>query len=150
MNEKAGLKGIVHYRLIDSEGNVKNEFDKTNLIAKAGVVKTVKLMTGAASDAFSNIAIGTGGGGAAITSASTHCNNEYKRGTATVTQQTTSFAGDTGQFLFTFSFTESKAISESCVLNSASGGDMLAIQTFADINVSNGDTLEITWKVSMA
>jgi len=41
-------------------------------------------------------------------------------------------------------------VTESAVLNASSAGTMLCRQTFSAINVADGDTLQITWKVTVA
>jgi hypothetical protein len=65
---------------------------------------------------------------------------------------TTTQANDTGQWVTTFTFTGALALTESGVFNAiyATGGDMLAYQDFSVLNVANGDTLQITWKVKFA
>lgn len=145
--EGIGFQGHVEYRLFDSEMNLKEYREKDNLVPNAGMVEIVKLMIGSAADPFDNIAIGTGSTNFAATS--TQLNNEYKRTTGSTAADTTTFAGDTAKIIATFSITETKAIVESGLLNAAAVGDMVAAQTFSALNVASGDTLEITWKVSL-
>jgi len=97
--------------------------------------------------AFSNVAIGTGTTNFAATS--TQLNNEYARDTATTSTVTTDVTGDTAQFVKTFSFTESKAVTEAGVLNAAATGIMIAAQTFSAVNVASGDSLEISYKIDV-
>ena len=112
----------------------------------AGMAEAAELLIGAGT-AFSNIAIGTGTTNFAATS--TQLNNEYKRDTATTSTDTTDVSGDTAKLVFTFSFTESKAVTEAGVFNNDSAGDMIAAQTFSAVNVTNGDQLEITYKIDI-
>jgi len=115
---------------------------KTNL----GFGEVAKLIIGAGT-AFTNIANGTGT--TAFAATSTQLNNEYKRGTATTTNVTTTVAGDTAQFLYTFSITETKAITEAGVFDANAAGTMIAAQTFAAVNVVSGDSLAITYKIQV-
>ena len=112
-----------------------------------GFAEAAKLIIGTGT-AFSNLAIGTGTTNFAATS--TQLNNEYKRATATTSNVTTTVAGDTSQLVNTFSFTESKAITEAAVLNAAATGVMACAQTFSAVNVASGDSLQITYKISFA
>ena len=147
LNEQVGYVGNVHYVHRDSEGNVLNEFDCANTTTNAGFAEVAELIIGAGT-AMSNIAIGTGSSNFAATS--TELNDEYKRDTATTSTATTTATGDTSQLIVTFSFTESKAIVESGVLNASTNGDMVCAQTFSAVNVANGDSLQVTWKIAVA
>jgi len=115
-------------------------------VVNAGKAEAAELLLGAGT-AFSNVAIGTGT--ADFKATSTQLNNEYKRDTATTSTDTTDVTGDTSKFVKSFSFTESKAITEAGVLNADSGGDMIAAQTFSAVNVASGDSLEITYKIDV-
>lgn len=77
--------------------------------------------------------------------------NGGERGAASVTNQTTSTTGDTEQWIKTFSFTGTFAVTEEGLFNNnTSGGIMLASQSFSAINVVSGDSLQITHKVKYA
>jgi len=115
-------------------------------VPTAGKAEAAELLVGAGT-AFSNVAIGTGTTNFAATS--TQLNNEYSRDTATTSTDTTDVTGDTAKFVKSFSFTESKAITEAGVLNNKAAGDLLAAQTFSAVNVASGDSLEITYKIDL-
>jgi hypothetical protein len=115
-------------------------------VTNAGMEETAKLLIGTGT-AFSNIAIGTGTDAFAATS--TQLTNEYKRDTATTSNVTTDVAGDTAQFVKTFTFTEAKAITEAGVLNADTTGTLIAAQTFSAVNVDDEDSLEITYKIDV-
>jgi hypothetical protein len=73
------------------------------------------------------------------------------RGAATVSNTTTTTTGDTEQWVKTFTFSGSFAITEEGLFNNnTSGGIMLASQSFSAINVVDTDTLQITHKVTVA
>ena len=74
-----------------------------------------------------------------------------QRGAATVTNTTTDDTGDTEQWVKTFTFSGSLAITEEALFNNnTSGGIMLASQGFSAINVVDTDTLQFTHKVKAA
>jgi len=145
--EQMNISGLVEYVHKNSEGKILRKFTKSNLVPTVGKAEVAKLViaTGAAAD---NIAIGTGTTNFAATS--TQLTNEYKRDTATTSNVTVSVAGDTAQLVNTFSITETKAITESGVLNAATTGELFAAQTFSAINVANGDSLQVTWKLTIS
>lgn len=68
----------------------------------------------------------------------------------TVSLVTTTTTNDTAQVTTTFTVTGTQAVTESGVLNASSNGTLLCRQTFSAINVVNGDTLQITWKVAIS
>lgn len=72
------------------------------------------------------------------------------RAQGTVSLVTTTTTNDTAQVLKSFTVTGTVAVTESGVLNASSGGTLLCRQVFSAINVLNGDTLQITWKVAFA
>ena len=72
------------------------------------------------------------------------------RAQGTASLVTTTTTNDTAQVLKSFTVTGSVAVTESGVFNASSGGTLLCRQVFSAINVVNGDTLQITWKVAFA
>jgi hypothetical protein len=147
MEENIGMRGVVHYIVREEDGNVKIDFEKRNLVTNLGKALAADLLIGTGT-AASNIAIGTGN--TQIYATSTQLNNEYKRDTATTSKDTTTVSGDTSKLVYQFSFTESKAIVESAVLNASVTGTMVCAQTFSAINVASGDSLEMTWKLAFS
>lgn len=72
------------------------------------------------------------------------------RAQGTVSLVTTTTTNDTAQVLKSFTVTGTVAVTESGVFNASSVGTLLCRQVFSAINVVNGDTLQITWKVAFA
>ena len=116
-----------------------------NLITNAGKAQVAGLINGVVTDYFDYIAIGTGT--TAPSASDTALEGEVARGSADRSRVTTSVTNDTAQFVYTFTFDSSYAITESGVFDADSGGNMLCRQTFSEINVASGDSLQITWKV---
>lgn len=104
-----------------------------------------------AANPFTRIALGTGTSAAADTDTQLVAEiitSGGARAAAACSAITTDTAGDTAQLQKTFTFTDGGvfAITESGVLDDASGGILLARQVFSAINVASGDSLQVTWK----
>jgi hypothetical protein len=120
---------------------------KANTVTTKGKSISAQQFGGTTTAPVTAIAIGIGTGG------TTALNSEIttgggSRGAATVSNQTTTLTGDTEQYILTFTFTLSFAITEEGLFdNNASGGNMACYQTFSAVNVVNTDTLQVTHKV---
>lgn len=127
---------------------------RSNLVTNAGLALAAGRLNGSGSPAAATyIATGTGTNAAAAgdTTLQTEISDSgLERAAATVSLVTTTQTNDTAQMLKSFSVTGTKAVTESGVLNAASTGTLLCRQVFSAINVANGDTLQITWKVAFA
>lgn len=125
-----------------------------NLVTTAGKGIISGQVNGVTTSPVTAIALGIGttaaaAGNTSLESEST--TNGAERGAATCTRQTTTTTNDTSQWVKTFTFTGSFAITEEGLFdNNTSGGNMLARQVFSAINVVTGDTLQITHKVVFA
>lgn len=124
-----------------------------NLVVTAGKALVASRLGGSGSSAITHIAVGTGA--TAPASGDTTLQTELAtsgltRASATISTTTTTVTNDTMQAQVTFTVTGTQAITESGLFNASTSGTMLCRQTFSAINVLNGDTLQVTWKVSMA
>jgi hypothetical protein len=122
-----------------------------NLVTSAGKALVAGRINGSGAPAAATyIAVGTGTTAAAAgdtTLQTETATSGLSRAAGTVSLVTTSVTNDTAQITNTFSVTGSVAVTESGVLNAASTGTLLCRQVFSAINVANGDSLAITWKV---
>ncbi len=123
-----------------------------NLVVDAGKAAVAGLINGVIANFFEYIAIGTGA--VAPAAGDTALGAEITTGggaraIGTTSRVTTDVANDTAQIVLTYSFTLSFAVTESGVLDSAAAGILLCRQTFAAINVVNGDSLQVTWKIDV-
>jgi hypothetical protein len=125
-----------------------------NLVTSAGKAGVASRINGDGSEAaFTYIGVGTGTSAAAAgdTTLQTEITDSgLARAAATVSRVQVTVANDTAQLVKTFSVTGTKAVTESGVFNAASNGVLLARQVFSAINVVNGDSLQITWKITAA
>jgi hypothetical protein len=126
----------------------------SNLITNAGRGLISGLINGSGSPAAATfIAVGTGA--TAASTADTALQTEIatsglSRAAGTVSLITGSITNDTAQVTKSFSVTGSVAVTEAGLLNAASVGTLLCRQVFSAINVANGDTLQVTWKIQNA
>lgn len=151
--ESVKLAGEIRLVLKDKNGNLREDRLIKNTITTVGKAQLARLMIlDVAGTAFDYIAIGIGTAGATALGSECTTNGGARRGGADVvgTQETTTLTGDTAQFVTTFAFTGSLAITEEGIFNASSGGTMLASQSFDVLNVANGDTLQITHKIKVA
>ena len=98
------------------------------------------------------IGIGVGATGAARTAvaADTALSTEVEtRATGTESTVTTTQTGDTYQSLGTVSITATRAVDESGLFDASSAGNMITSATLNVINLLNGDSLQLTWKVQI-
>jgi len=129
------------------KGKVIDKREFHNIVVNAGLAEIVNLMIGSNTTYFNAVAVGTGT--TSPTASDTALGTEVMRVASSNSAQTTNVAGDTAQFVATFNFTSSYAITESGIFNSttASSGTMLAKQVFGALNVVSGDDITITWKI---
>lgn len=153
-------KGFISPHWIDSKyasimspfmgrwGLVKN---LSNLITSAGKAGAASRLNGSgAAAAFTYIAVGTGATAANVSDTTLQTETAASgltRANSTASLVTTSVTNDTAQLLNTFSVTGTVAVTESGVLNASSSGTLLCRQVFSAVNVVNGDSLQITWKI---
>jgi len=113
-----------------------------DIITSHGINRVMAMIGGVETvNPFKYLAIGTGT--TTASASDTALENEIDRGEATVTLNDNEL-----QFVHTFSFSASQAITEMGIFNASTGGDILTRSTFGAINVSNGDSLQITATLS--
>ena len=149
--ERMKLSGrieIEHYR----GGSLFEKRQINNLVVDAGKAALAGLLNGVVTNFFEYIAIGTGTNAAAAgdTTLQTEITtNGGARAAGTTSRVTTDVTNDTAQVEVTFNFTGSFAVTEAGLLDSSSAGILFARQVFSAINVANGDSLLIRWKIDI-
>ena len=123
----------------------------SNLLTSAGKAGLASRVNGDGGEAaFTYIAVGTGITAAVVgdTALQTELSTlGLARVLGTLSRITTTVTNDTAQITTTFTVTGTAAVTEAGLLNAASVGTLLARQVFSAINVVNGDSLTITWKI---
>jgi hypothetical protein len=132
-------------------GNWATEMKASNLITNAGRALISGLINGSGTPAAATyVAVGTGTNAAAAgdtTLQTESASAGLSRAVGTASLVTTTVTNDTAQVTKTFTVTGTVAVTEAGLLNAASSGTLLARQVFSAINVVNGDSLAITWKI---
>jgi len=119
----------------------------SNVVTNVGLNDTAKMVGGTATvDPFKYIAIGTGTTDA--TASDTALEAEITSGGGKRVSVTPNVSNGVLTLSNTFNFTSSFAITEAGVFNAATGGDMYGRAVFNAINVNNGDSLQITIKIT--
>jgi hypothetical protein len=154
------LKGNVDMMLYDESGKIKDERHFDNLIVNSGlegVASRIAPHDGSVNPTspYNYIALGTNNN--AVSASDTALVAELPTGASySRLQDSTAIysATDAGKkLILSVTFLPGQAtgtLRESGIFDAATGGDMLARQTFADIQKAAGDTLSITWTISLS
>jgi hypothetical protein len=152
------MKGKVDIVLYDESGAIKDERHLDNLIVNTGVEGVASRIAphdGTVNPAtpYNYIALGTSN--TAADPAQTALVSElpsgpgYSRVQDAVAQYST-ISGN--KLILSVTFLPGQGtgtLRESGIFNASTGGDMLARQTFADISKAAGDTLTVTWTITL-
>ena len=138
------MKGWGTLEVLDVDGEVKEYSEFTNTVTNTGKAEVVGLFTGVTGSAFDYVAIGTDS--TAPTASDTAIGAELYRSQSTATRTTTTVTDDTAYYSGSIAITGSATIAEIGILNSSSGGVLLARAKDSKV-VSNGDTLNYTYSV---
>ncbi|WP_148700258.1 hypothetical protein [Candidatus Nitrososphaera evergladensis] len=157
--EGLGLRGNVDMILYDQSGNVKDERHLDNLIVSAGiegVASRIAPHDGSVNPSapYNYIALGTSN--TPVDASQTVLSAELTTGAnyARIQDTTALYSTASGnKLILSVTFGPGQAtgtLRESGIFNSATGGNMLARQTFADIQKAAGDTLTVTWTITLS
>ena len=139
-----GLVKIVH---TNAAGELVKEFNVPNLVVTAGknhIAAKIAATTNSPA-AMTHMAIGTG--------TSTPGASDTTLGTQTGRVSLSGSVVSTNTITYTATFpagTGDGAITEAGVFNASSGGTMLCRTTFPVVNKASGDTIAITWVVTVS
>jgi hypothetical protein len=144
INEELKATGQVLIVRTDAQG-VVSETRVPNLVVTAGKNFIASRMVGTAAAVMSHMAIGTGTG--------TPGASDTTLGTQTGRVSLSSSTASANSVTYTATFpagTGDGAITEAGVFNASSGGTMLCRTTFPVVNKQAGDTIAITWVVTVS
>lgn len=146
--DKLKLKGsynVKHYR----DGELIDEQDVDNLVVNDGLAALSGLFLNDVSETeFDFVAIGSGS--TAPSASDSSLVTEIDRQAATGTQETDSVTNDQAQLQSTFSFSGAQTIEEVGVFNDAITGTMFSRSTISTVNVTNGDSLQVTYQITFS
>jgi len=145
MNDNIGIVGHYLIRQI-RDGEEIDRREGKNLIVNKGLEWVAKLINGVETTTFSYIQVGTGTTAAQVTDTALETYNDEVDSTESYE------ASYKAKLVGTINFTSSVAVTESGVFNGAHTGspEMLCRQVFSALNMANGDSLEVTWKITVS
>lgn len=149
MNMQENLKptGLVKVVHTNAAGNLVQEFEVPNLVTTAGKSHIAAKIAATTNSpvAMTHMAIGTGSTAAAI--GDTTLGTEGGRVTLTNAVVSTNTVTYTATFP---AGTGTGAVTEAGVLNASSGGTLLCRTVFPVVNKAAGDSIAITWVVTVS
>jgi hypothetical protein len=149
ITETMKATGLVKVVKINSIGEVTQEFEIPNLVVTAGknYIASKIVATTNSPASMTHMAIGTGTTGSALT------DTQLESQTGRVTLSGSSVANNTITYTATFpAGTGDGAITEAGVFNGATSpaATMLCRTTFPVVNKGAGDTIAITWVITVS
>ena len=149
MNLQENLKasGQLTITVFDRDGKLKEAKTVPNLVVTVGKNYIASRMVGTSATVMSHMAIGTGTGTPAA--GDTALGTEAGSGRVALT----AFTSSTNTVTATATFAAGQgtgAITEAGILNNSSGGTLLCRTTFPVVNKAAGDSIAITWVITVS
>ena len=143
--ESVSLKGNLEVILLDQNGNQKDYRKIENVVVAVGKQIIAARLVGNTIAIPSHMAVGTDATAAATSQ--TALGGELGR----VVLDSTARASNVLTYVATFpAGTATGALAEAAILNASSTGNMLCRTTFSVVNKAVGDSIVITWNVTVA
>ena len=139
------MKGELQVVVRGEDGNIKQEFTVPNLVVSAGKTYIASRMTTGATTVMSHMAIGT--------SSTTAIVGDTTLGVEAGRVTLTSFSASTNTVTATATFpagTGTGGIQEAGILNASTAGTLLCRTVFPIVNKAAGDSIAITWVVTVS
>lgn len=149
MNQLETLKasGALRVVLTDANGNVKEDVQLKNLVVNTGLNYIVSRMKDTSATAMSHMELGTGttAAAAADTALGAAISGSRQALTSTTVSSNTvtyvaSFAAGVG----------TGAVTEAGIFNASTAGTMLCRTVFPVVNKQSGDSMTVTWTVTVS
>jgi hypothetical protein len=143
--ESINVKGNLEVILLDETGRQKDYRKINNLVVAVGKETIASRMVGNTTAIMSHMAVGTSN--TAATTSQTALGTEIGR----VALDSTSRSTNTITYVATFpAGTGTGALTEAGILNASSSGNLLCRTVFGVVTKAAGDTVVITWNVTVA
>jgi hypothetical protein len=137
-------KGTLGIVLTDETGNLKQELNVTNLVVDTGLAYIASRMKDTSATAMSHMAIGSGTNDPAAS------DTALQTSLGRVALTSTTVTNNSVAYVASFpAGTGTGAVTEAGIFNASSGGTMLCRTEFAVINKAAGDSMTITWTVTV-
>jgi hypothetical protein len=149
MNQLEALKasGALRVVVTDASGNVKEDVQLKNLVVNTGLNFIVSRMKDATATAMSHMELGTG------TTAAAAADTALGAAISGSRQALTSTTVSTNTITYVASFgagVGTGAVTESGIFNASSSGTMLCRTVFPVVNKQAGDSMTVTWTVTVS
>ena len=143
--ELVNIKGNLEVILLDVNGIQKDYRKVENLVVAVGKQVIAARLLGNTLAVMSHMAVGSDSTAAAT--GQTALGGELGR----VTLDSSARVSNVNTYIATFpAGTGTGALTEAAILNASSTGNMLCRTTFSTVNKASGDTVVITWNVTVA
>jgi hypothetical protein len=143
--ESVKVKGNLEVLLLDENGNEKDYRKVDNLVVAVGKDVIAARLLGNTLAVMSHMAVGTSATAAATSQ--TALGGEIGR----VALDSSTRTSNTLTYIATFpAGTGTGSLAEAGILNAASSGNLLCRTTFSTVSKAAGDTVVVTWNVTVA
>lgn len=143
----ASPTGVVNLVLKDEFGNIKEDITVNNLVVDTGLNFIADRMEGVSTGVMSHMEVGTG----TTAAASGDTTLETAVGSSRTALTSTTVASNTVEYVCTFGAgTGTGALTEAGIFNDPTAGSMLCRTVFAVINKNAGDSMTITWTITIS
>jgi len=150
MNIQENLKptGMVSVSHFNSEGELLNKFEVPNLVVTSGKAYIASRMKDTTYTAMTHMAIGTSSTAASASDSTLVA--EGGRVTLSATTVSTNTVTYTATFPAGTGTSTSPGVQEAGILNASSGGTLLCRTVFPSVAKAAGDSIAITWVVTVS
>ena len=145
IKDNLGATGRLNVVLRDADGNIKQDIQVENLVVDTGLAYIASRMKDATATAMTHMAVGSGTTAAAAgdTALGTQISSRVALTSTTVTTNAVAYIAAFGAGVST------GAITEAGIFNASTAGTMLCRTVFSVVNKGAGDTLQITWTITI-
>ena len=147
MEEQMKLTGYIKFDLFDAKGNLKQHEEVKNVVVTVGKNYLAAWLMAASQAGFFMQYLALGTGVTAANSADTTLETELATRVAGTLTSSTNVWQNQGTF---GAGINTGAITEAGIFSASSGGTMLARQVFPVINKAAGDSLQVTWQITLS
>lgn len=145
VNDSIKVVGDLIVLLYDQNGNKKDERKVKNLVVTNGKNHIASRLTSNTAVVMSHMAVGSSN--TAPSTSQTALTTELAR----VALDSTTLTNATSTYTATFGAgVGTGTLAEAAILNASSGGTMLCRTNFNEVNKAAGDTIVITWNVTIS
>lgn len=148
-NEHLKLSGHLNIELRGPDGALKASRKVDNLVVNAGLAFIASRMASSSAAVMSHMALGS----SSTAAAAGQTDVQSILGSRKALSSTTIVGANSNQVQYVAAFSAGEAtgaITEAGIFNAASAGTMLCRTTFAVVNKDAGDTMTVTWTITLS